>query len=44
MKIYRTVKLEVELIEELDKLKHPGQTLNGVVRELIEAKAKEEGK
>ena len=35
MKEYKTVKLEKTVIEELEKLKHPGQTLNGVIQELL---------
>ena len=44
MKEYKTVKLEKEVIAKLEALKHPGQTLNGVIQELLQLvqdKAKE---
>jgi len=32
---YKSVKLLEETYEQLDKLKHPGQSFDGIIRELI---------
>lgn len=40
-KKYRTVKLEEELIKQLEGLKHPGQSLNGVIQEMMDKVKKE---
>lgn len=40
MKEYKSVKLEKEVITQLEAIKHPGQTLNGVIQELLNTRAK----
>lgn len=34
----KAVKLSEEVIKKLDEIKHPGQTYDGVIRELLERK------
>ena len=36
VKKWQSVTLQIATVEKLEKLKHPGQSLDGVVQELIE--------
>ena len=37
-KKYISIKLDAEIVKRLEALKHPGQSFNGVVLELLERK------
>jgi predicted CopG family antitoxin len=38
-----TIKISIETKAKLDSLKHPGQSIDGIIRELIEERKKAKG-
>lgn len=40
IKEYRSVKLTKSLVDQLHEIKHPGQSLNGFIQELVNEKVK----